>query len=654
MIYNQLSLSQNEEIFSSLNTKTLSGIYIYYNGSGLHDYMPSWPFYAPTPMIDISYDFENTHNISDVINTTINLNGIIYHKKNSNTEAYSFGEMISGMNNLRKVFTNNPYGVLEIKSATSNNSNDATILQKIEGLSFQNLSFDTTEDNWTKSIKYSIALEGWNSLYSGNNNLEKYVTDRVHTWNIEPVEDIYYVNNSINTQGKQKLESSNPHINNIQINNNPLKVQDFQQFRISRKLSAKGRNGKFLGGGLLNANTKPYIFAKAWVESMSSAFQTNNSFNSSPYFLSIFSTTNAGEVFPFDHKRTVNIDIFDGTYSIDDTWLVLPRPNPYIETYSIESSSDESFIKTVNVQGNIIGLSIYQDPLDILIRGTGTRGILEGTSGSLITNFNSSITNLSASLPSTNQHGSLDTNVTNRSTIARSKYENALSGWLYDIKPYLYRRASIAINSQDRTLDYIRTANPPSPPNNPSYTKESLLGVVPVAANENYDIFKGNINYNYTFNNRFNVFSGVISERVTIDYENSSDNITETSVIGTDTPSFIQRNARTNPKKNISVEISIPPVTTIEQISLTNTNCPLHTGKYLWSGINSLIMAHAPYSDKVFPVAIGSTWSGPKYNEGISYETSDSENWNPTQGKYSRTYSWIYQPHTITNDHRAH
>jgi hypothetical protein len=677
MIYNQLSLSQDEEIFSSLNAKTLSGIYIYYNGSGLHDYMPAWPLYAPTPMVDISYDFKNTHNISDTINTTINLNGIIYHKKlpNNNgavTESYSFSQMIRGMNNLRKIFTDKAYGVLEIKSETPNGQ--PVILQKIEELSFQNLSFDTTEDNWTKSIKYTISLEASTSLYSGIDNIERYVTDRVHTWNIEPIEDIYYVNSSINTSNRQLSEYSNPTINSKNIDgSNPLRIKDFQQFRVSRRLSAKGRNGSFLdapnnisGSGLLNANSRPYIFAKAWVEKMSNTFKLNNESNSAPYFLPVYqsgSITNFGKAFPFDHKRTVNIDIFNGSYSVDDSWLVLPRANPYVETYSIESSSDENFIKTVNVQGNIIGLSIYQDPMNILSIGTGVSGLLTDSSGSLISNFDSSInkgglTNNSstASLPPSNSYGSLDTNTANKTTISRSKYENAISGWLYDIKPYLYRRASIAINSEDRILTYIReNSNPPSPPNNPAYTKESFLGVVPVAATENHDIFKGTINYNYTFNNRFHIFSGVISESVNIDYTNSSDNITETSTIDSNRSSFIQRNSRTNPQKNISVEISIPPVNKIEQISMNNSLCPLHPHGYLWSSIDSFIQAHAPYSNKVFPTSAGSSWgTHSKYSDGLNYETEDSESWSPTQGRYSRNYSWIYQPHTISNDHREH
>jgi len=675
MIYNQLSLSQDEEIFSSLNTKTLSGIYIYYNNSGLHDYMPSWPLYAPTPMIDISYDFENTHNISDSIKTTINLNGIIYHKKLPDiigtTESYNFAHMISGMNNLRKIFTDKPYGVLEIKSEIP--PNQPVVLQKIEGLSFQNLSFDNTEDNWTKSIKYTISLEASTSLYSGDNNIEKYVTDRVHTWNIEPVEDIYYVNSSINTSNRQLSEYSNPNINSTDISNlNPVRIKDFKQFRITRKLSAKGRRGLSLdlpanitGSGLLNVNSRPYIFAKTWVEKMSNTFKLNNESNSAPYFLPVYisgSINNFGQAFPFDHKRTINIDIFNGSYALDDSWLVLSRPNPYIETYSIDSSSDQSFLKTVNVQGNIIGLSIYQDPMNILSIGTGISGFLTDASGSLLTNFDSSINKLgltnntsTAILPSVNNYGSLDTNSTNRTQILRSKYENALSGWLYDIKPYLYRRASTAINSEDRILEYIRTnTNPPSLPNNPTYTKESFLGVVPVGATETHDIFKGSISYNYTFNNKFHIFSGVISENVTIDYTNSSDNITETATLDSNRSSFIQRNSRTNPQKSISVEITIPPVNKIEQLSMHNALCPLHSGNYLWSGINTFILAHAPYSNKIFPPSVNSTWTSSLYNEGIGYETADSETWNPTQGRYSRNYSWIYQPHTISNDHREH
>jgi hypothetical protein len=654
--YNQILLEDKNFSALNINTKTLSGIYIYYNNSGLHDIMSSWPFYSPTPIIDISYDFENTNNIPDSLKTTINLEGIIYTKKNdTDTTSYSFDQMILAMNNLRKIFTDKPYGSLEIKSVDSNNSEQ--ILNKLSGLSLQNISFNPTEDNWTKSIKYSVSLEGSSSLYSGIDDIERYVTDRVHTWNIEPIEDFYYTDSITSLVNRQGSEINNP------ISPPSIAVRDFQQFRVTRKISAKGRSGRSLDGpdnvsgqGLLQANTRPYIFAKAWVEKMGSTFMTNpNTYNSQPFFASL-SNSSTIKTYPFDHKRTVNIDIFEGTYSIDDSWIVLPRANPYIETYTIENSTDENFIKTVSVQGDIIGLSIYQDPMNIVAIGTGVNAKLVGSQGSLITNFDSSLVNVNSGL----NYSVLDSNTPiTRPSIKRSKYENSLSGWLYDIKPYLYRRASLAINTEDRTLP--RTPqNRFLPPNNPIYSKENFLSVTPISATENHDPFKGSINYNYTFNNRLNIFGNVISENVSISYENSANNIVEISTLNADLSNFAQRSHRTNPTKNITVNISILPATNIDQISMNNPACPLHTGQWLWSTINQFILAHAPYSEKKFP--LGAAWntnipgrgSARLNNLGIVFENSDNETWNPTTGQYSRSYSWIYQPHTIINNHRDH
>lgn len=691
MIYNQLSI-ENDDIVALNSRPSLSGVYIFYNNSGLHDYMPSWPFYSPTPVIDITYAFnKNEVDIPDTITTSVNLQGIIYHKQPAppikdqredplflNNPSYIFSQLINGMNNLRKIFTNEPFGTLEIASINPQLSKPI-VLHKIDNITLKDISFDQTTDNWTKSIQYTISLESTKSLYHGDSNIEKYVTDRTHTWNIEPIEDIYYVNNNISTQNKQKRENYNPNINNIDPTNNPLAIKDFQQFRVTRKLSAKGiipPLSKIEGSKLLDANSRPYVFAKAWVEKMSNTFKIDNTnYSSAPYFLPVFnsgSISRHGSSFPFDHKRTVNVDIFDGTYSVDDSWLVLPRANPYIETYTVESSSDDSFTKTVTVAGDIIGLSIYQDPLNIMVEGTGVSGLLPTNTtnvGSLLINLDASIKNQGLSTPgssvttlsSNNNYGSLDTNTSNRNSIYRSKYENALSGWLYDVKPYLYRRASIAINTEDRSFTYIRNQNPPNatrPPHNPVYCTETLLSVVPIGATENHDPSKGTINYSYEFNNRFNIFSGVIKENISLSYDNSFDNITETSTLDPSKSSFIQRQNRSNPKKSINVEISIPPVSKIEQVSMHSPQCPLFTGNYLWSAIDLFIRAHAPYSTKTFQPGV--SWSQAEYaglntfDKGLSHETSDSETWNPTAGQYSRNYSWIYQPHTITNHHREH
>jgi len=690
MIYNQLNLQQNN--FTTQSIGTHPNVYIKYNNKNIHNIT------GPVPLIDISHTVNNDNNgLPDTLTTNINLNGKIYrhpssgnlNNVDSDKNSPGFSGILYGISGLKDLFSVCPYGKLEI---VCNNN----VLYSISGLTIQNIKFDQSNDNWIQTTDYSISLSVTDSLYGGDpltsyngDILEKYVTDRQDSWTIEPLEDFSFADLSYTVT--QRSEYSNPglNLNNEAPNSNrnpqstvgsanpehgstDFRVRSFPQFKVNRRVSAKGLipkeaaiNDKLCFNStnesqkIENIITRPYVYAKAWVEKIAkSGLQASNSISDN--FIGFLNPNS--KIFPCNHTRSTNVDIYVGSYEINDSWLVMTTGVPYTETYTIESSLDENHIKTVKIAGSINGLSIMPDNVvqhqtGLFPTGFGDFGLIDANINldhtKLLTNKNIDIftpNNLNINPPNNSRLPSYGRNI-----ISSDRYNNAISGWLYDIKPYLYRRASTAINSEDRILEYIRTnTNPPSLPNNPTYTKESFLGVVPVGATETHDIFKGSISYNYTFNNKFHIFSGVISENVTIDYTNSSDNITETATLDSNRSSFIQRNSRTNPQKSISVEITIPPVNKIEQLSMHNALCPLHSGNYLWSGINTFILAHAPYSNKIFPPSVNSTWTSSLYNEGIGYETADSETWNPTQGRYSRNYSWIYQPHTISNDHREH
>jgi len=403
---------------------------------------------------------------------------------------------------------------------------------------------------------------------------------------------------------------------------------------------------------MYDANTKPYVFAKAWVENMSKkAFKsTALSDNSAPYFKNPFDNN----LFAFNHNRNINIDIYNGTYETNDTWTAMPSGGPYTETYSIETSSGEDYIKTVRVQGNIVGLVIANQGLmtnsGVLPSGSGNNGVIDGQIK--LNNYN---VNGSTQGP---QYNTLDAAATTLPTttnppaqnITDNKYTNALNAWTNHIKPYLYRRASLVVNSSDRTLNYIPgyTQQPPVPPNNPMYCKETLLSTIPISTSEGHDPRKGTISYTYEFTNRLTIISGVIGENISVSYDNPIDSTTEVQVIGRALGPIIQRTGRSNPKKTVSVEIGIPPVTGISQISLNSPACPMHKSGYLFQTIEQIIEAHRPYSSSSF------LNEPPQQNVGAVYTSNDTEQWSPTTGKYSRNVSWIYQQVDLGRDFRDH
>lgn len=656
MIYNQLNLQEN--IFEAQNTGNSPKIVVEYNGTAIHTLT------GPVPVVDISYGFNNNNNnLAESLTTNINLNGKILRWPeganiagvDTNKAMPGFSGIMAGVSGLKHLFSECPYGTLTFKCG-------ANILHTISGVRVTNLQFSNTEDNWSQTADYSISLEASERLWDGDGDdkIEKYVTERSDSWNIEPLDDAVYANfdKSITT----RVENSNPKLDkppsfgtvntNTNTETNTLKIINIPQFRITRRLSAKGsvpRTDKICQTDMSDANSKPYIFAKAWVENMSKkAFDRSSNNSSSPYFANPFNQN----LFAFNHNRTINIDIFNGTYETNDTWLAMPSGVPYTETYTIESSTGSDFIKAVRVAGNIVGLSITDQNLmtnsGVLPSGSGDAGIIDAqlTLGAYNVNGQTPASISYNTLDAITSAGSI---VPPSQTIENNRYENALNAWVNHIKPFLYRRASLVLNSEDRTLEYSKpfAVEPPEPPNNPIYSKEALLSTIPISTSEGHDPRKGTISYSYEYNNKFTIISGVITENINVSYDNSIDSTNETVVLGRAIGPIVQRVGRSLPRKTISVDIGIPPITKIDQVSLNNTDCPLHKNNYIFQTIEKIIEAHRPYSPSKF-------LNEPVYNEGLVYTSNDSEQWNPTAGTYSRSVSWLYQPTSISQDFRDH
>jgi len=698
MIYNQLNLQQNN--FTTQSIGTHPNIYIKYNNKNIHNIT------GPVPLIDISHTVNNDNNgLPDTLTTNINLNGKIYrhpssgnlNNVDSDKNSPGFSGILYGISGLKDLFSVCPYGKLEI---VCNNN----VLYSISGLTIQNIKFDQSNDNWIQTTDYSISLSVTDSLYGGDpltsyngDILEKYVTDRQDSWTIEPLEDFSFADLSYTVT--QRSEYSNPglNLNNEAPNSNrnpqstvgsanpehgstDFRVRSFPQFKVNRRVSAKGLipkeaaiNDKLCFNStnesqkIENIITRPYVYAKAWVEKIAkSGLQASNSISDN--FIGFLNPNS--KIFPCNHTRSTNVDIYVGSYEINDSWLVMTTGVPYTETYTIESSLDENHIKTVKIAGSINGLSIMPDNVvqhqtGLFPTGFGDFGLIDANINldhtKLLTNKNIDIftpNNLNINPPNNSRLPSYGRNI-----ISSDRYNNAISGWLYDIKPLLYRRASLAVNpiqssnnnnlAADRALTFTPSyaSRTPSIPQNPIYCKETLLSIIPVNTTEGHDPRKGTISYSYEFNNKFNIISGVIAENININYENPVITTTEVAVIGRALGPIIQKTGKTNPKKTISVEISIPPVTGILQTSLSHSSCPLHTGNFLWRTINRIIDATRPYSKEEF---VPSNISN-RHLCGASFKTTDTENWQPYQGKYVRNVSWTYVPTGINcNNFRVH
>lgn len=635
-------------LFNTLSGPSSSGVKVYYAGTSIGSIA------GPEPFIDISKSFNsNSNNAVESITYSINLTGKILstNKGANDTSGFTgFSGVINSIKRLEDLF-NCSNSLFEVKC------NDQ-VLYNASGLKITNLAFNKTNDNWTQSADYNVSME----ILTPASGLD-YVTDRSESWSIEPQDDVSYINQTYNVNTKAEnppgYGAYTPSLGTISAINgggtmgtSSADVLAIPQYRISRRLSAKGlpvptgTSNCVSPQDSIDHNNMAFLNAKHWVEKeLKKPF--NGGINGSPYFSgSISSNIGTNNTTLYNHARTTSIDIYNGTYEVNDTWLAMPEKIGYIETYTVEKSTSQEYITTVRVAGNIQGL--IQTPTSIM---DGTSGIFPTGTG-----LNNKI-----DLKFSEYEGSGDSSmsqntgtINNHLTTRKTKYDSAKDGWVQKIKPMLYRRASLAINSYDRTqTDYTDLVSVPHT-SHPNYSRESTLNVVPVSTSEGHDPHKGTINYSYEFNNKNNILSsvwnGVLSENINVTIDAPSDSTSEVQVLGRALGPIIVSNGKTIARKSINVEIIIVPPNTPKESIQTDPSCPLNKNNVLWQAINTVIEGHRPYGNRTNAL-FGNAVSQPY---GTVFTQSDQESWSPSQGRYSRSVSWIFQQCSINSSYMDH
>lgn len=641
MSYSNLIFNNDSETNISFSSQAVSApnVMIKYNGTSLHTIA------GPTPLVDINNSVSNdANNFPEYMVSTISIQGKIVRNHNASDNAGltpptpGISGILGAIDEFKKLFSDCGYSNLVIEC-------DGNSLYSASGVSIKDINFKQTGDNWTKTADYDITLEHYSKI-SGVYESDPFVTNKTDRWSVEQIDDTFYTDTSANIS-HQAAEYSNPVLGATYANQVPgqnvgggnttgssLRIVNLPQFRITHSVSAKGLPPNT--GVVCDLTTMNRIClenAKNWVEK-----QLDNSVKSgggpnTPSGVMPFISHLPTNTFFFNHIRSVNIDL--GSYEVTDSWLAMPSGIPYTETYSIESSTNEDLTKNVRVVGNIVGLhpvatGLINNGLDI--------------------QPNSSIdTSVSLTKPATinSSFSRLDDNATStQPNIKPDKYNNALSGWLYDIKPHLYRRACLVMNSVDRTLQYTNPALSNQPPNNPIYSRERPLSTIPSTMNEGHDPRKGTINYSVEYRNNLRIISGVISENIDVQYDVPHDEVATITVPGRALGPILARTGRSASRKTINISVVVMPPTGVNGTLLSSRECPVYTGGSVYKTIQDIILGNKPF--------VGSPLINSRNTNGIVYTQADNESWSPSQGRYSRNVQWIYQACNIGKDYMEH
>jgi hypothetical protein len=674
MVYSQdfldstLDNINNMTAMSGPSSSSSSGpvVQVLFKGSGVHS------IGGPTPFVELSTSVEsNSVGIPESTTTKITLTGKIVRPQAASATGSGISHVLSGIKQLNDLFTPDTFGEFKItcnsSTAGGGGSSSASDLYSVTGVRVVSVDVSKTSDNWVQTADYTVVLEGYKSAISGYS-----VKGLVDSWSIESLEDYTYSSFTINNI-TQKTEYDNPNLkptagstgsqqpggsqtggssggNSPNTSSASLNVITIPQFKVTHTVGAIGvPSGSGSTTGLMNST---YLNAKAWVESrLNLSLTSSSSTPSGVISLSGSAGTpayNLATGYLYNHIRNTNFSIMESKYEVVDNWIAMPTGIGFVEDYSIDMSTDERYIHTVSVKGEIRGLS------------------LGGSFGASHTH----VTGSSLVAPSTTGYGGglahnvpdVTSSASTASNITANKYENAISGWIYDIKPYLYRRACVAMSTIDRSKGYVapysQGGGSQSPPNNPVYSKHGLLNIIPVSTSESHNTRKGTIAYSYDFNNKFTMISGVIAESVSIEDTGPVDVIGEAFVLGRALGPVLQNlGTKTTAKKSVSIEVTVVPPSSLAGFFMQNSACPLWTGGTIFTTITGILEALKPFGDRASSF-IGSssvTRVGAATNAtGQVFIAKDDQSWDPTNGKYVRAVGWNYQQCTNANNWLNH
>ena len=647
MVYSNLLFEENNsgsdrESFVKTQSTTPSGTLVYYNGTSISK------FAGPVPFVELSTSIQNnSSDIPSTQTTSISLNGKIVRYSNAvDNEGLIPGgsgivSLMGAASGIKDLFESCQFGKFEIKC-------DDNAIYTASGVTLKDINFSQTPDNWTSTIDYTVSLEHISPL-SGSAD---WVTDKTDRWSVETLDNTHSTNLSHDIS-HQKEEYSNPklgaspgstipptNVGGGNTFNTDIDIISIPQFRITHTVSARGMPQPTGAGTCVDSSemrASNLDRARNWVMSQvnrSTAASASAVSGFMPYFNwppSPAAGSNTSSTFLYNHVRSINIDY--SNYELTDTWMAMPTGLPYTEDFTIETSTSEDFTKTVRVVGNIIGLQPYEDGMGIDLKANS--GISLGDSLNVPNSILSTYTELD------------DRNRTSANTqINGNKYKNAYDGWINDIKPHLYRRACIGMNSPDRTLTYVDPSRITDPPNNPIYSKERPLSTICNSLTESHDPRKGTIGYTAEYNNRLKIISGVLSENIDISYGVPRDEVATISVPGRALGPILSRTGRSAATKTINISVVVAPPSSVNGTLLNHQDCPMFTGARVYKTIEDLIDGNKPFVSSKLINSINTN--------GIVYTQSDNESWSASQGRYSRSVTWIYQNCDISKGYMDH
>jgi hypothetical protein len=660
-------------------------------------------FLVPAPMISVSRSFQDD-GTGRVIGSTLNikLEGKIVNARpgplpgggvqtraqylDSIKSSYSclgsttpntdlvIGTSIDGINTMmeeerafRKVFSNSKYNYTDADAVgTFNqppNANIASDSNRLVVIANNNAVVDgfakvvsysssPTSNNWVNTIDYSVELVIEEPATQFLNDSNKYLVSSVtDNFSIEPLDETNVFNN--NDSIFSTYFGSSIGANSLWYNG--AYPANATRYRITRTISAVGKhshNEQALSStesapGALTTNDPVYDNILGDANRIPNALVTAGSgtafTNARSYVLerlrhypTIFYLNTWTLV---NRVRTLSPNELGGSFEISETSIAVnPAYHPpWADDWSAEVSVDSSFLQTVRINGTVKGYETYTGNTLMDNPAYGAKAATMGNNSSVLhTGILQPILPTIGTMPSTTapaQAGSII-----------GKYQNAVSGmhWLKGASTNSAGYPNTYLSPMARRAELFFTGgnNTNNIGNNPYRWLNSntimaernasnstyQMNPVPVSMSESHRSHAGEIDYTFEFNNRpLSMIRGSVSETLNINDNFPVQQIAEIFVLGRKLGPVLQDlNTVSAASREITLEVVLPRPRSL----LDRT---------------------------IFPVAAYQAATGiieqlnPKYMFGTtdttikSFVKSDSQTWNPIEGRLSINKGWTWQ-----------
>lgn len=689
----------------------MASVEISFNGQKLS-------YYGPTPFLNVGTSPVRDASERDILGhrSSITLEGKIFVPRKDSAlqnDQDASSQNTMGLQNLllleshlKKTFSKN--GVLKVECNNqpvefslmedwnSNGQVGSGIFCKVNTI---NLS--RTDDNWTRSIDYSIELEHFTKKYVEHPCAKHYpIISYSDDWSIEPIDDpSYYLMNTQNNLA----QLGNIFTNVYPVGNNRL--ENLIQYRITHKISAVGAyaatgiipRGQAEGNATPYHDTSPWFNAKQFVQCQLKRGNDglNHIFlavdNQAAPHVNAFKNTNiqglqsASDVEPkvylYNHSRLINVSETAGSYEVSDSWLAMSKPAAYTEQYTVEMTQDINYMVTARINGNIQGLEIKRvdhnesNPFGHQANHITANEYKNNTYEPTLANKDNEITLKSM----------------NETNIFLNKYDNALYAWRNYVEPMMYVRAhtfcSMTIDGRNTTMSAGATGNTsrnqgtngidPQPgitQNNtpvitttvvnngcPTFNKHAsdiLLDPRAMSKTVGSDPSRGSISYSCEFNSRTgaNQIKGGRILSISVQDTKGADVISEVFVLGRKRGPILQDTGSKGAKtRQLSMEIQTNIPKGLTEFDMRYSDCPMYTGGIVYKDVMNLVDMFRPVMAAGWtPVKLqeavaaagarGITVSTPVGSNTVGqlYVIQDDESWNPLEGRFSKNITWKY------------